>query len=138
MLITVFVWGLAVGALHVVVTGAFYGNPVVDRIYAAAMASEPGVRRWDSKPRYLATQIAGTQVELWILTACFLWLRPMIPLEGLGGAMVLGLAFAGIRVYPRFWNMWIQSTYPTRLLAIELVGGVISTFTVVAALHYWV
>ena len=119
------------------VTGALYGNPLVDRLYAEAMAGDPGVREWTSKPRYLVTQIAGTQVEIWILTASYVWLRPLVPVEGLLGASLLGLMFVGVRVYPRFWNMWIQSTYPRRLLAIEVVGGVVSTFVVTTAFHYW-
>jgi len=137
MVSTVFLWGLAVGALHIVVTGAFYGNPIVDRIYAQAMKDEPGVRSWGSKPRYLVTQIAGTQVEIWILTAGYVWLRPLVPIDGLCGSLALGLLFSGIRVYPRFWNMWIQSTYPNRLLAIEALGGTLSTFLVTTLLYYW-
>ncbi|MCA9610887.1 MAG: hypothetical protein KC619_35075 [Myxococcales bacterium] len=136
MITSVTIWGLAVGVAHVIATGAYYGNPLVDRVYARAMEEEPGVKRWTSKPRYLATQIAGTQVEVFILTAAFLWLRPQIHVAGFLGTALLGLVFAGVRVYPRFWNMWIQSTYPNRLLAIEVGGGLLSTAVVVTVLHF--
>lgn len=46
----------------------------------------------------------------------------------------LALLLAAVRVYPRFWNMWIQSTYPRHLLAIEVVNGTLSTFLVVGGL----
>ncbi len=138
MLISALLWGLVVGIIHFVMTGALYGNPFVDRIYQQAMKQEPGVKDWPSRARYLVTQVAGTQVEIWILAIGFLWLRPLIGVEGLAGALLLGVLFSGIRVYPRFWNMWIQSTYPNRMLAIEAVNGVISTFTVVLALHWLV
>jgi hypothetical protein len=35
-----------------------------------------------------------------------------------------------VRVYPRFWNMWIQTSYPRRLLAIEIVNGTIGTLAI--------
>jgi len=109
---------------------------VVDRIYQQAMKEEPGVRDWPSRARYLVTQVSGTQVEVWILAIGYLWLRPLIGVEGPLGSVLLALLFSGIRVYPRFWNTWIQSTYPNRMLAIEAVNGVISTFTIVAVLHF--
>jgi hypothetical protein len=135
MIVDVLIWGLVAGVIHVVVTGALYGNPPVDRLYREAMKTEPGVKSWPSRPRYLITQILGTQVEIWILAAAWFWLRPLIGMEGPGGSTLFALLLAGIRVYPRFWNMWIQSTYPNRLLAVEFVNGVLSTFTVVTVLH---
>jgi hypothetical protein len=128
-------WGAVVGAAHFMLTGLLYGNPVVDRVYAQAMASEPGVRRWDSKPRYLVTQLAGTQLEIYLLMLGFWVVRPGIPISGLGGALVLGLLLGLLRVYPRFWNMWIQSTYPRRLLAIEIVNGLLGSIAVVLLLQ---
>jgi hypothetical protein len=51
-------------------------------------------------------------------------------IPGYGGALALGVLFAAIRVYPRFWNMWIQTTYPTRLLVIEIINGTIGSLVV--------
>jgi len=136
MFVSALIWGLVAGVIHFVVTGALYGNPIVDGIYQKAMKEEPGVRVWPSRARYLITQVSGTQVEVWILAIAYLWLRPLIGVEGMLGTLLLGLFFSGIRVYPRFWNMWIQSTYPRRMLAIEFVNGVISTYTIVLALHF--
>jgi len=42
---------------------------------------------------------------------------------------------AAIRVYPRFWNMWIQTTYPARLLVVELVNGSIGTIAIAVFLQ---
>ena len=136
MLVSALLWGLVAGVVHTVVTGALYGNPLVDRVYQRAMMEEPGVKDWPSRPRYLLTQIAGTQVEIWILAIGFLWLRPLLGVQGLAGTALLALLFSGIRVYPRFWNMWIQSTYPDRMLAIEAFAGVVGTFVVVGVLHF--
>lgn len=137
MIVTVLANGLWVGLIHFIVTGALYGNPVVDRIYQHAMATAPGVRKWPTRGRYLLTQFLGTQVEVYILALAFVLLRPGIALDGQAGAAALGVLLAAVRVYPRFWNMWIQSTYPGLLLAIEAINGIISTLVVTALLQFF-
>ena len=130
MLVQVALWGLVVGVIHFVVVGALYGNPFIDKMYKKAQDEEPGVRKWSSMAQYMPRQFLGTQVEVYILAFAYVWLRPLVPFKGYVCALVLGLLFVGIRVYPRYWNMWIQSTYPRRLLAVEFVNGTISTLVV--------
>jgi hypothetical protein len=69
------------------------------------------------------------------VAVAFFWLRPLIGAPGIAGALMLGAVIAAIRVYPRFWNMWIQTSYPNRLLKVELVNGAIGTFAIVIALQ---
>ena len=130
MITTVLLWGLAAGLVHFVVIGILYGNPLTERISAGAEAESPAVRKWPSKVKYFVTQFLGTQVEVYILTIAFVWLRPLVGLDGYGGGLLLGLLLAAIRVYPRFWNMWIQTTYPLRLLLVEVVNGTIGTLVI--------
>ena len=134
MLVDILLWGTVIGIIHFMVVGGLYQNPLVANIYAAAQA-EPGVKAWTDPKKYVLSMFLGTQVEVFILTGAYLYLRQF--LDGPGDtttALVLGGLFAGIRVYPRFWNMWIQSSYPNRLLAIEFVNGTISTFVIVVGL----
>jgi hypothetical protein len=135
-MLDILLWGAVTGLIHFCVIGAIYGNPFVDKVYAQAMKEEPGVKDWPVKPKYLVTQFLGTQVEIYVLAFAYGWLRPLLDIDGAAGTALLGLAFSGIRVFPRSWNMWIQSTYPNRLIAIESVAGVVSTFVVVFALHF--
>jgi hypothetical protein len=125
MLFDIVVYGTLAGFIHFVAMGVLYGNPMVGRIYAGAMATEPGVRRWPSRPRYLVTQFLGTQVEVYLIAIAYLATRN-------AAAVVI---IAALRLYPRLWNMWIQSTYPNRLLAIELVNGTLGTLVIVASLR---
>ncbi len=136
MIATVLLWGAVAGIVHFAVVGALYGNPWVNRWYQHAQHHVPGVRKWVSQPKYLVAQFLGTQVEVFILTAGFFWLRSSIGPSGMAGTAWLALLFAGIRVYCRFWNMWIQSTYPRRLLVVEAINGTISTFTIILILHF--
>jgi hypothetical protein len=130
MLGTVLLSGAAAGVVHFAFIALAYGNPIVDRISARAESESPAVRQWPSKPRYFVTQFFGTQIEVYILTIAFLWLRPLVDTRGYGGGLLLGSLFAAIRVYPRFWNMWVQTTYPRRLLAVEVVNGTLGTLVI--------
>ena len=129
MLADILLWGSVAGLVHFMLIGLLYGNPIIDRMYAQAVDHSPAVRRWSSKPRYLVTQFLGTQIEVFILTAAFLWLRSYAS-SSVVAALAIGAMLAAIRVYPRFWNMWIQTTYPRRLLAVEAINGTIGTVAI--------
>jgi len=68
-------WLVLWGVIHFVVVGALYMNPFVDRIYKR-FSDHPGVRKWPSITRYVATMFIGTQVEVYILAAAFFYLAP--------------------------------------------------------------
>jgi hypothetical protein len=128
-------WGALAGVVHFVVIAMLYANPITDRL-SRGLEQGPAVKQWPSKPKYFATQFLGTQVEVYILTIAFLWLRPLIPMAGYRGALALGGVLAATRVYPRFWNMWIQTTYPNLLLAIEVINGTLGTFAIALFLQF--
>jgi hypothetical protein len=134
MIAHVVLWGALAGLVHFVVIALLYANPITDRL-SADLEKAPAVKQWASKPRYFVTQFFGTQVEVYILTLAFFWLRPVIGVPGYVGALMLGLLLAATRVYPRFWNMWIQTSYPPRLLAIEVVNGTLGTLAIVMFLQ---
>jgi hypothetical protein len=131
----VLTWGALAGLVHFVVIALLYANPITDRL-SAELEKSPAVKQWASKPKYFVTQFFGTQVEVYILTVAFFWLRPLIGEPGYAGALMLGLLLAATRVYPRFWNMWIQTTYPNLLLAIEVINGTLGTFAIALFLQF--
>ena len=107
---------------------------MTDRL-SKGLEQGPAVRQWPSKPRYFLTQFFGTQVEVYLLTLGFMWLRPFVSFPGYVGALLLGMLLAATRVYPRFWNMWIQTNYPFRLLVIEVVNGTLGTLAIISFLQ---
>lgn len=130
----VLLWGALAGLVHFVVIAALYANPIVDGL-SRGLEQGPAVKQWPSKPKYFLAQFLGTQVEVYLLTVAFLWLRPSIGVPGYPGALLLGVLLAAIRVYPRFWNMWIQTTYPERLLVIEVINGTLGTLSIIVFLQ---
>src|ERR1700733_6377356 len=106
----VMLWGAAAGLVHFVVIAVLYANPITTRL-SAELEKAPAVRQWPSQRKYFVTQFFGTKIEIYILTIGFLWFRPKIDLPGVVGALAVGGVLAATRVFPRFWNMWIQTTY---------------------------
>ncbi len=134
MLLQILLWGLVIGVIHFVILGALYMNPLVAKLYSGEKGN-PAVKNWEKQGEYLLKMFLGTQVEVFILTGAYLYLRSLFAVpDGWTAALVLGALLSAVRVYPRFWNMWIQSNYPGKLLAVEFVNGVIGTFVVVVGL----
>ncbi len=134
MWIPILLWGLVAGLLHFVVVGMLYMNPGVARLYREAEGS-PALRVWRNQREYLMNMFAGTQIEIYLLTGACLYLRRLFPDPArFSVALILGGILAAVRVYPRFWNMWIQTTYPRKLLFVEGINGILGTLVVVLSL----
>lgn len=134
MLLQILLWGTVVGLIHFVVVGILYMNPFTAKLYKNE-SDHPALRKWPKQGEYVLKMFLGTQVEVFIMTAAYVYLRGLFPApDSWGTALALAAIFTGIRVYPRFWNMLIQSTYPWKLLIVEFANGTIGTFVVVLGL----
>lgn len=135
IVLAVLLWGLVAGIIHFVVVGVLYQNPLVAKIYKAE-ADNPAVKKWLNQKEYILKMFLGTQIEVYILAVAYIYLRQFFPEPNSWiTALSLGGIFAGIRIYPRFWNMWIQSAYPNKLLIVEFINGIISTFVIIVAMR---
>src|SRR5437667_1769165 len=92
-------YGSLAGLVHFAVMGLLYGNPIIGQTYARAMASEPGVKRWPSRQRYLLVQFLGTQIEVYVITSAYLVARDLGHMTGFGGVVVVGTVIAALRLY---------------------------------------
>lgn len=134
MFVDILKWGFVAGILHFFIVGILYMNPLIARIYKEAQGN-PALKVWENQKEYLAKMFAGTQIEIFIITGAYLYLRQLFSdPTNLGVAVIISCIISATRVYPRFWNMWIQSTYPMKLLIVEIVNGTIGTFVVILSL----
>ncbi len=134
MIFDILIWGFVIGIIHFFIGGLLYLNPLVARHYEEGKNAS-AVRVWDNQKEYLLKMFLGTQIEIYILTTVYLYLRQEFASPyTFSTALILAVLSALLRVYPRFWNMWIQSTYPRRLLFIEIINGVIGTFVIILGL----
>ena len=133
LILKVLIWGTIIGIIHFIIVGILYQNPIIGKIYKDA-SGNPGVKKWNSQLRYIISMFLGTQIEVFIITFGFLYLILILG-KTFSNTLILTFIFTGIRVYPRFWNMWIQSSYPNKLLIVELINGTIGTFVIIFGLY---
>jgi hypothetical protein len=108
-----------------IVGGLLYMNPIVRKIYAQ-FDSSPVMKRWSSVPQYLGACLA----QCFLAALAFLLVKPALPDSILGTVAVFGFILIGIKIFTRFFDMWIQTTYPNKLLAIEFVNGSIGSLVI--------
>ena len=127
--------GFVASIVWFIVGGALYMNPFVAKIYKG-VENSPVLKKWLSVPRYIGLQYVG------ILTQCFLWAfvfalaKPVLPDGVLMKSLAFGLILVAVKIFPRFFDMWIQSTYPNKLLAVEFVNGTIGSFVISVVFAY--
>lgn len=134
-LLEIILGGFAASIAWFFVGGILYMNPFVSKMYRNAEDS-PALKKWQNIPQYLGLQYLG------ILIQCILWafvyavVQPVLPGGFLMKGIVFGLILVAIKIFPRFFDMWIQSTYPKTLLAVEFVNGTIGSFVIGLILAY--
>lgn len=104
-----------------VVGGFLYMNPFTAKIYKKFQRHR-SMKRWKTQPRYLigVFLVAGFMPNLLITIT-----HSFIP--GLG-VLGFGLLLVGVRIVPRLCDMWMQTSYPDKILAIELMNGIVLSF----------
>ncbi|MEU7768927.1 hypothetical protein AB0B25_28030 [Nocardia sp. NPDC049190] len=131
----ILVWGLVAGLFHSVAMVVLYGNPRVARIHAAHDKPTAAPRSERSGRHNFTIQFLGTQIEVYVMTIGYVWLHPLLPLNGLLGAILLAVLFAVLRVCGPVWALWMQRTYSYRYLLVEIVGGVLGSIVVALTLY---
>lgn len=105
------------------VGGIIYMNPFVSRIYKK-YEKHPSMKEFSSRKRYLSGVffVAGL-VPVFFITISYEYIKPI-------SFVNLALIISAIRIIPRMCDMWMQTSYPNKLLAIELVNGIILSFVI--------
>ena len=127
--------GLIAAIIWFVIGGILYMNPLVGRVYKKAEES-PALKKWGSTPLYITFQFIGILAQCVLWAFVYLMVEPVLP----GGPAVKGFVFAHIlfviKIFPRFYDMWIQTTYPEKLLGIEFVNGAIGAVVIGLSFAY--
>jgi len=121
--------GFVASIVWFIVGGALYMNPFVAKIYKGAENS-PALKKWPSVPKYIGLQYVGILAQCLLFAFVFALVKPVLPDGVLMKSLIFGLILIAVKIFPRFFDMWIQSTYPNRLLAVEFVNGTIGSFVI--------
>ncbi len=108
-----------------------YLNPFVARIYKSA-AGSPGLKRWSNVPAYIGMQFVGILAQCLLWAFVFVLVKPVLAGGFVRTFITFGIIIFAVKIFPRFYDMWMQSTYPGRLLAVEFVNGTVGSFVIAA------
>ncbi|MBN1573032.1 MAG: hypothetical protein JW984_07550 [Deltaproteobacteria bacterium] len=117
------------------VLGFLYGNPAVAKIYKNAEGS-PALKKWESNPKYIFMQYVGMLIQCLLWALVFAFVRSALPAATICAGLVFGLIIMVMKIFPRLFDMWIQTYYPGKLLATEFINGSIGGFLVGIVLAY--
>jgi len=121
MMVYTFLIGFLLSIAWFIAGGILYMNPPVANIYRK-YEDHPGMKKWDNPIKYLVTMyLLGVLIPCMIFSFVFYFLSPI-------GILPFGLILVGVRIIPRLIDMWIQTSYPNKILAIELINGTILSF----------
>lgn len=127
--------GIIASAVWFIVGSVLYLNPFIAKIYKTAEGL-PGLKKWQSIPKYIGLQYIGILAQCMLWSFVFAFIKSALPEGVLMKSLVFGLVLVAVKIFPRFFDMWIQSTYPNKLLAVEFVNGAIGSFIIGAVFAY--
>ena len=130
--------GLLASIVWFILGSVLYVNPWVAKIYKEHEGA-PGLKTWKNQKQYIITMyFIGALIPCLIFALVYAFISPAFSSNVLTSIICLGLILTGVRVIPRFFDMWIQSTYPDTLLAIEIFNGTILSFAAAAVLVWMI
>ena len=113
--------GFIISIAWFIVGGILYMNPLVAKIYRG-FEDHPSMKKWESQKKYLLSMyLIGVLIPCLIFSFVYEFITPI-------GIVPFGLILVGIRIIPRFFDMWMQSSYPNKILCIEFINGTILSF----------
>ncbi len=127
--------GVVASIAWFVIGGGLYMNPLIAKIYKNAESS-PGLKKWSNTPKYIGFQFLGMLIQALLWAFVFAYLKSVLPEAKLSAGLVFGLILVAIKIIPRAYDMWIQTTYPNKLLLIEFINGTIGSFVMALIFAY--
>jgi len=121
--------GVIASVAWFIVCGILYLNPVVAGVYNN-YEGHPGVKNWGDSPNYLAYMYGLILVQCLLAAGAYSILKPAFTGDVTSNGLKYGLILVAVRIIPRLFDMWVQSTHPNTLLAIEVANGAIGSFVI--------
>lgn len=126
--------GVLASIVWFVVGGALYMNPFVAKIYRN-YENSPGLKKWKDAKEYLINMyVFGILIQCLLFAVVYSFIKPVLSGGLVSNTLSFGSILIAVKVLPRLFDMWMQSTYPNKLLAIEFVNGVIGSFVIALTL----
>lgn len=122
--------------IHFVLIGLLYMNPFVAGLYKK-FEKHPAMRQWDSQGKFMMSMFFLSLLEIVFVGLIYISIVQVLPNDFWLKGIVFGLLLAGVRVYSRFLSMFLQTSYPAKLLAVEFVNGLIGCVIIGLGFSYF-
>jgi len=139
MVVSIGTFVLAIVVTHVisfVLLSLLYGNPLIRKIYDK-YKDEPVMKKVDSPGKWMLSMFIFGLFEVLFAGLIFYIAANVLPGSGWLKGLYFGLLLSGVRVYSRFVNMYLLTSYPNSLHIIEFVNGVIGSIVMGLRFSYF-
>lgn len=117
-------------------TALYFGNPWTDRIYQRS--TKTGIlKTWKNQGRFYFSHYLFILLQLFLFAWIFSAITIHMATEWLTAGLYFGLFLFLIRILPRFFDTFLMINYPVKLLAIELINGVIVSLIMGLGISYF-
>ena len=114
---------LIITTIWFIAGGILYMNPIVANIYKQ-FENHPSMKIWETQKKYLlATYVVAGFLPILVITFAYNLIKPT-------DFLILGVLLVAIRVIPRLCDNWVQTSYPNKILLIELLNGTFLNFLI--------
>ncbi len=106
-----------------------YMNPMVAKIYKS-FEDKGKVKKWKSMGAMMGFLILIIVIQTFFWAVVYAFIKPVLPAMMVAAGLVFGLILVVTKNIPKFLDMHLGALHPSRLLTIELVNGIISSFAI--------
>lgn len=117
--------GFVVSIVWFILSTVIYLNPWVDRLYRRARR-ERVVHRWKTNQEMIWVLYVNILIQSILLAFVYLLVKGALGDSILSSVLFFWLMIFGLKLIPRFLDIWIETNYPRGLLLIELLAGAVS------------
>ena len=122
--------GVAASIIWFFVGAVVYMNPVVAKIYKKYEDTPSVKNRKDVKTFIMNTFVFSILIQCLLFVFVYLFIQSILPGTLILNTLYFGIILVAVKIIPRFFDMWVQSSYPTTLLTIEIINGTIGSFVI--------
>lgn len=122
--------GVVATIVWFIIGAVVYMNPFVAKIYKKYEETPSVKNRKDVKTFILNTFVFSILIQCLLFAFVYLFIQPILPGTLILNTVYFGIILVAVKIIPRFFDMWVQSSYPPTLLTIEIINGAIGSFVI--------
>jgi len=127
-ILTTFIAAIVATIIWFFIGAIVYMNPFVAKIYTH-YEDDPTVKnRKNLKTFLINTFVFSIFIQSILFAFVYAYIQPILPGTLYLNTLYFGIILILLKILPRFFDMWVQSKYPTTLLFIEIINGAIGSF----------